>query len=46
MNKTSRLLLAALLAAITLAACGPKPAPGQTDRDHANDALDQMKQAL
>jgi len=43
MNKTARLLLAAFLVSMTLAACGPKPAPGQTDRDHANDALDQMK---
>jgi hypothetical protein len=43
MNKTTQLLLSALLAAIALASCGPKPAQGQTDRDHANDALDQMK---
>jgi uncharacterized lipoprotein len=43
MNQTTKLLLATLLAAMTLAACGPKPPPGQTDRDHAQDALDQMK---
>jgi len=43
MIKTTQLLLAALLTAMTLAACGPKPPPGQTDRDHANDALDQLK---
>ena len=43
MNMTARLLLCALLATLALASCGPKPPPGQTDREHAQDALDQMK---
>ena len=43
MNKTTRMLLVVLLATITLVACGPKPTPGQTDRDHAEDALGKMK---
>lgn len=43
MKKTTRFLLATLVAAIAMSSCGPKPAPGQTDRDHAEDALDQLK---
>ena len=43
MNRTTRFLLAALAVSIFLSACGPKPDPGQTDREHAEDALDKLK---
>jgi len=43
MKRSAYLLLATLIAAITLAACGPKPPPGQPDRDHANDAFGKLK---
>jgi hypothetical protein len=38
-------LRACILAAalVALWGCGPKPAPGETDRDHAEDAFGQMK---
>lgn len=43
MKTITRFFLVALLAAIVLTACGPKPAPGQTDREHAEDAFGRMK---
>jgi|GEM_PF-1774348 predicted small lipoprotein YifL len=43
MKRSTYLLLATLLAAIALASCGPKPPPGQPDRDHADDAFGQLK---
>jgi predicted small lipoprotein YifL len=43
MKKTAYPFLATLLAAMTLAACGPKPAPGQPDRDRADTAFGQLK---
>lgn len=43
MNQTLKLLLATAIAALAMSSCGPKPPPGQTDRDHAEDALGQMK---
>ncbi|MEK7394823.1 MAG: hypothetical protein AAB214_19870 [Fibrobacterota bacterium] len=38
----SRILCAIALTVVLLAACGPKPAPGEKDREEANKALDQM----
>lgn len=43
MDRTVRFLLVALALAVGLGACGPKPTPGQTDREHAQDALDKLK---
>jgi len=43
MTQTLKLLLGALLTALAVSSCGPKPPPGQIDRDHAEDALGQIK---
>ena len=43
MNRTFLLFLVAALCAVALGACGPKPAPGQVDRDRADDALGRLK---
>lgn len=38
----SRILVAVGLISTLLCACGPKPTPGEKDREEANQALDQM----
>ncbi|HXP89878.1 MAG TPA: hypothetical protein VN931_03000 [Fibrobacteria bacterium] len=43
MRTSTCLIFAALIAAIALGSCGPKPTPGQPDRDHADTAFGQLK---
>jgi len=38
----TRILCAIGLMSLLLCACGPKPAPGEKDREQANQALDQL----
>lgn len=43
MSRTCMFFAVAFLLAVALGACGPKPAPGQVDRDRAEDALGRLK---
>jgi len=43
MTRKATWILVALLGASFFAACAPTPAPGEKDREHAQDAIDQMK---